>query len=217
MVFDNRGCIEKKLAKMLDDIKSGDNATVGILVEGGDYNWALFNTMKNLQNREMKNGIYVSARHTTKIMKEMLQRASVSSDDLYFVDVVSVYLSLCGMDDAEKNTANKNFSYIEHPGNLIDILMIVEKLVKRHETGYFVIDSLTHLLLHNNANSIKDFSHRLINIMKEYRHTSVWIMTKRATPDDLIGYIGTMCDIFIDLTRLEPEHNKESEINKITL
>ncbi len=105
--------------------------------------------------------IYVTTNKPYGLLRNTLERNQISQEKVFFIDCISKHVG----EDSGKDVPNCMF--VDGPQNLLAISIAVSESVK-HLTGekVLLLDSLSILLMYNDAAAVGKFSNFIINKMR---------------------------------------------------
>jgi KaiC/GvpD/RAD55 family RecA-like ATPase len=118
--------------------------------------------LKYLLQEKQMHGIYVTVNRTAKTVIDNVESMGMDPNKLFFID--------CAVNLAkERHEPVQNILKIDSPGDLSDIgVALTESLKKTPEkNGFLLLDSISTLLLFNNAKSVVKFCHFFVNLIRD--------------------------------------------------
>ncbi|GEM_PF-1411374 len=188
---ENLETIRKKLKKVLERFKPNAISLISTKSEPMNIVTAM---LQILLSEEKYGGVFISvSRPYEEIMKAM-NTNRIRSDDIYFIDCIS-HAAGKRPEEAE------NVVFVENPSSLEEISMYVDKEMNKvkSKNRFILLDSLSSLLIYNNEDSAKEFSHFLINHMRVNNIGGVILTMEKKEVEELVKTLVPMCDMFIEL------------------
>jgi hypothetical protein len=148
--------------------------------------------LKSIQkvHHEGKNGIIISLSEPQIILKKALEKQSIDTSDLLFIDGVTV--SAMGRKGEEKNCF-----YVNKSSDLTGIGIAITKamsLVENKENMVIILDSVSTLLIYNDPNLIIRFLHMLINKIRLNSAAGILFSAKNAIDPIVTAQITAFSD-----------------------
>lgn len=163
-------------------------ATVG----SKKYHQTNIKIIKYLTREENTPGIYVTLNRPFKTVKKELKENGVSTDLIIFIDASSK--------TAGETKKTKECLYLSSPENLSDISFAMDQAVKALPKKKFVFfDSLSTLLIYNQAPTVAKFIHFLASKMRTWKVKGIIISLKKESDKELIEELTQFCDTVLDL------------------
>lgn len=137
-----------------------------------------------------KNIIYVTTNRPFNLIKNSLLGKGINTDKILFVDCISKYIK------EKKKTENDNCILIGSPQNLTAISIAVDeatKIIKGKKI--LLLDSLSVLLIYNDANTISKFSNFLMNKMRASDVDTIVMALESDSDKDVIKQIESFADV----------------------
>ncbi len=105
--------------------------------------------------------IYLTTNKPYGLLRNTLERNQISPEKMFFIDCISKHVG----EDSGKDVPNCMF--VDGPQNLLEISIAVSESVK-HLAGekVLLLDSLSILLMYNDATAVGKFSNFIINKMR---------------------------------------------------
>ena len=134
-----------------------------------------------------KNLIYITTNRPYSHLIKMLKEHKIQTDKIFFIDCISKHVGI------EEKAAN--CIIVESPQNLTAIGIAINESAK-HISGKksLLVDSLSALLLYNDAETIGKFSNFLINKMRSYEIDVSMIVLESDVNKDVIQKIESFAD-----------------------
>jgi len=177
--------IKNKIEK---ELKAKGNFLVLLDARAENYFNAIMESLKLVLDRESK-GIYVTISSPSEYLTAEMQKRSIKTDDVLFIDCVS---SMAG----EYFAQSENSVFVESPSALEEIGMHITSLLNKIESDkkFLIMDSFSTLLIYNSKNSVKEFAMFLINKLRLEGVSGILVVIEREVPDDLEQILIAMCD-----------------------
>ena len=132
------------------------NQSIGILLPGNNYSDLIQALFEHIKSRPDEAWVYVTV---TKPYENIArQYGDILNKNVKFIDCVSRAAGI--------STSNENCIYIESPTMLEKLgleIMNIFKEVDEKVDKYLVLDSLSNLIIYNDADIITEFFYHLIN------------------------------------------------------
>jgi archaellum biogenesis ATPase FlaH len=130
--------------------------------------------------------IYVTSSLPFKSIQEKLDVAKI--EDYFIIDSVTAPV-------IQDPNAYKNCIFIRSPGDLTEISINLENLMKRGGENFVVIDSITSFLIYNSENEILRFIHFTSSIAREKKSKLVFIVIEnKGISDAFLDKIRSFID-----------------------
>ncbi len=160
--------------------------TVLYLLDSEKYLQQLLSILKDIA---VANGIiYVTTNRPYALLTNTLRKNQISTENMFFIDCISKTIG---------QTLNEGDPclFVEGPQSLVDLSIAISESVK-HLSGekVLVLDSLSILLIYNDASSVGKFSNFLINKMRVSGVGSAILALESDIDKDIIKQIGSIVD-----------------------
>jgi len=149
--------------------------------------------LKVLTERNIS-GVYICfGRPYTNIMSEM-EDNRINTSNVFFIDCISKMSTT--IEKKEENVVS-----VENPSSLEEIGMYVERYLDKLEKKpkFLILDSIQSLLIYNNAKSIQEFSHFLINKIRSKQVLGLIVSLQKEELNDINTTISSLCDKEINI------------------
>lgn len=140
--------------------------------------------------KDMKmGGVYLSVSKPSTYIIKLLNDKEIPVDDIYFVDCVS-YMA------GEEAKNAKNAVFVENPASLEEMSMYVDKFMVNVDSQqkFFIIDSLSSLLIYNEDRAVEELTHFIINKMRIKSISGAIFTTKDDVKRPVVRTILNECD-----------------------
>jgi hypothetical protein len=149
--------------------------------------------LRTLLNEMKFSGIYITINRPSLLLRELLKSKDIDVDKLYFIDCVSC---LGGIPSGK----DEKCYFIKSPSALIDIGITVSELMEAIEKpAFMLLDSVSTLLIYNNAKSVVSLSHVLITKMRLRGFSVVIVSLKKDMEIGTIRTLTQFCDKIIEV------------------
>lgn len=139
---------------------------------------------KNIKN---KNVIYITTNKPYNHIVSVFKKQGVSNDKILFIDCISKHVGL--------KEEPINAIFVESPQNLTTISIAVNESAKNLSgEKLLLLDSVSTLLIYNDANTIARFANFLINKMRTYSVDTIIFVLESDINKDIIKQIESFAD-----------------------
>ncbi len=94
-----------------------------------------------------------------------------------------------------------NCIVMRDPSSLNDVSLLISRLCRQRRFRYLMLDSVDSLLYYNKESSARRFLQMLVNAVKEYRLSGVFVATQNNFSKSIVDFAASMCDGSITLKR----------------
>ncbi len=150
--------------------------------------------IKTILRVRKKECIYISLNRPSGVIFEDLTNAGVDLSHIFIVDCATRLAS----DETERAG---NVIFVDSPSNLTEMGTVLESAFRSiHTVGSFLfLDSLSTLLLYNNAKSAETFIHFLTLVVRTHHMAGVIVSLEDKNIQSTIDQISQFCDSTIEL------------------
>ncbi|HLC85869.1 MAG TPA: ATPase domain-containing protein [Candidatus Nanoarchaeia archaeon] len=158
------------------------------------YNKTNIKIVKYFIEEEDIPGVYITLNKPYKTVQSILKKSKIDTRLVIFIDCVTRLA-----DNSEKKSSNCLF--IGSPEKLSDISIAMDQAVRAipSKQKFVFFDSLSTLLLYNNAEIVARFIHFLASKMRMWKVKGIIISLEKDKNKDLIDKLAQVCDIVVDI------------------
>jgi KaiC/GvpD/RAD55 family RecA-like ATPase len=173
-------------AGSLSGIKHGEITLV--LASSGKYQSVLPKVVKSFAGKKNFFGVYVTVNKPYATLNESFKRDGVKTDRMFFIDCVTKMVG-----GASK--PSDRFLTIESPQFLTEISIAVSQAMSALPKGekYFVLDSVSSLLIYNSSGTVARFIHFLSGKLREWDARGIFLAVDTEV-EALLPYISQFVD-----------------------
>ena len=150
-----------------------------------------FEGVLNILKKEVgtKNAIYVTTNKPYEHIVNVLKKAGINPDKIFFIDCISKHIR------KSIEQEPKNCLYVESPESLTTMGVAIYESIK-HFAGEKILlfDSLSTLLIYHDSKTIGQFSNFLINKMRAANVDAVIMALESDIDKDIIKQIESFAD-----------------------
>jgi hypothetical protein len=177
---------------MLDPILDGAHRCDVILISSKSENHSMVvsSSLDILVNQRKMGGVYLSVTRPYEFILSMMEDAKTPSGDVYFIDCISL------MAGKAQHGKDDNVVFVENPSSLEEVSMYVDRMLSKVKSPkkFLFVDSLSSLLIYNNEDNVKEFTHSIINKTRLDNIAGVILSIDKREADDLLKTLSPMCD-----------------------
>lgn len=175
----------------LDGIKEGE--VILFLIPAKKYVANNLQLLKHYVNKLQSYCIYITVNKPYAALIKTLQNNGVNTKRMFFIDAVT----------PSGTAAQKagNVVFIGSAQGLTTISLAITSAVKSMPKGKRVLflDSVSTLILYNNAGTVSKFSRFLITKMKKWNVGGAIMSLEKESDEDLVGQLSQLCDNVIEM------------------
>ncbi|MCX6695843.1 MAG: hypothetical protein NTU61_06065 [Candidatus Altiarchaeota archaeon] len=135
--------------------------------------------------------IYVTTNKPYGHLIRTLEKNGVKTDRIFFVDCISKYVG-------EVQDNKDNCLFVDSPHSLTDMVIAVGVRLKsvehKVEKKILILDSLSTLLLYNDAKTVGQFSNFVINKMRQFNVDTIILALDTDMKTDIVRSIQSFAD-----------------------
>ena len=168
--------------------KLGRGEIALVLASANSYSHALPAAVAALANRKGRYGVYLTVNKPYATLVGQFGKAKIRTDGMFFIDAVTKMVG--GV-----SKPSENFLTIDSPQFLTEMSIAISQAMAALPDGekYFVLDSVSSLLIYNNAGTVARFLHFLTGKLREWGARGV-LFAVDTEVKELLPYISQFVD-----------------------
>ncbi len=145
--------------------------------------------LKNFVNVKKMNGIYITVNRPYNSLVSLLKSEGIDPTKMFFIDLITKTPN-----DAPQR--KENCIFMGTATNLTDLSLAISQAVSANEKSkkFIYLDSLSTMLIYNEAGSLSRFSHFLTSRLREWNVDGVFISLDSASDRVLTDKLSQFCD-----------------------
>jgi len=138
-----------------------------------------------LQKLAKTKGIYATLNKQYEVIKSELEEKKIDTDNILFIDGVS----------KKRNTPENagKVTYISGPESLTDLSIAITVATNTGNYKFLLLDSLTTLLIYNDAHNTQKFAHYLISKMSSYGMSMIILTLDEENSKKMLPILTPFC------------------------
>lgn len=181
-----------KVKEAFTKISKLDEYVALAVVDSKDYQKTNTELIKSFSDKKIP-GVYITLSKPYQTLVNIFKKSKIDPRTIIFIDAVT---KTAGGEIEKK----ENCLFIGTPENLSDIGIAMDQAVQAIGKQKFVFfDSLSTLLIYNDAGSVAKFIHFLASKMRVWKVKGIIVSLKRKEDDKLIREILQFCDVMLDI------------------
>jgi archaellum biogenesis ATPase FlaH len=182
--------IEKKLNELPTEF-------IALIVSTSDiYSIAQDIALRVLVKNKNMSGTYVTFNRPYSTLKKAVEDQGLNLSKMFFIDLITE--SAGGK--AEKSTGDRCF-YVSSPKNLTELSILIEQAMLRlpKEKRFVFIDSISTMLIYNDADTVLRFIHSLTGKMRLLGITGIIFLLEKESDEKFLAQVAQFCDRVINI------------------
>jgi len=145
--------------------------------------------MRNFVHEKKMFGIYITVNRPYGSLVQLLKKEKIDTSKIFFIDLITSTLS-------NAPERKENCIFMGSASNLTDLSLAISEAVEASpETKKFIfLDSLSTMLIYNEAGTLSKFSHFLTGRLRELKVSGVLISMDTETDRKLTTTLSQFCD-----------------------
>jgi len=155
-------------ARLNKELSTLDSKHIVLMnIESEHYSDSIFETLRYMTGKGM-GGVYLTSARPYDFLSKKLEKDGIDTKNIYFIDTVS-----CMIGDPPGEMGNRVF--IKSPAALDDIEIWAYRLLEKidAENKFLLIDSVSNMLIYNDAGKLAQFSKSLVNYLRSRKVSGV--------------------------------------------
>ena len=132
-------------------------------------------------------GIIVTASRPYSNLLQIYNQNNIKIDDLFFIDCVSKAQGAANLED-------KNVFFLESVSALTEISIALDEKCKKMKNGFFFIDSLSSMLIHNKPEALARFVHGVLIRMRLIGIGGIMLLLEQESAKEIRAELAQLCD-----------------------
>ena len=167
---------------------------VFVRASGGSYIKAISRLVDDMCGKEGQRGILISTQWSANAISRRLAITKLPKNSLRVVDTVSLTMG-SGLEN------NDVFRFLPTPASLESILMEVERISRKGESSFLIVDSLSYLIKYYSQGQLSEFFQYLLNRMLEEEMNVIVFDQMASAPSPISQELSSIMDKTIDLDK----------------
>jgi len=176
---------QKSEGNIAESLEGLDRPVVLALIDPIRYHEAVLGLLRYFEAKTT-HGIYVSLNKPFAVLTKAFEKAGVPTQSLFFVDAITNVPTA-----QEDSTANCLGSGID----LSNLCIGISRAVNRFsEEKFLLLDSLSTLLIYNDAKAVAKFAHLLTEKMRRWGMSGSLLTVEMNAERDVVSQLAPFCD-----------------------
>lgn len=169
------------------------NRLVVVIAKSDELQDITLNFMKYFINQKKASCVYVTVAKPYKTMVDIFNANNISTEDMIFIDCITAL----ALGNDMQRAGNCIFTKPESLTNLSIALLNALKNLSKDNERILIMDTLSTLMLYNQAKSISQFMHLLAFNLRDMGVRSVIFTLEEDTDRTTISEMTQFCDLVI--------------------
>jgi len=185
--------VKKTFKSSLSQLKGLKGYVAIAIVDAEKYEQTNLKIIKELVN-ESTPGVYVTLNKPYNNIKKSFEKEKIDLNKVIFIDAVTNTVG-------GRLEKTKDCLFIGSPKNLSDISIAMDQAIMAipKKDKFLFFDSLSMLLLYNDAGVVAKFIHFLSGKLRVWEVKGIIISLRKAKDKDLIQELKAFCDVVLNL------------------
>jgi KaiC/GvpD/RAD55 family RecA-like ATPase len=174
-------------ASEIDSI--GESEIVLILTSAEKYVSTTMHVLRTMINQRKHECIYVTINRPYNVMANVLKEGKIDTKSIFFIDMISKMTNIAA-DGAE------DCLFVSSPESLTELSIAINESVKNRgsKNKFLFFDSLSTLLLYNQAGTVTKFAHFLLGKMKTDCVEAIILSLEKEMDEKMINQLSVFVD-----------------------
>ena len=181
------------IKRLEEEIKGRSSYIILVLTNAKNYQEVYIEIIKTLTSSENTPGVYITLNKPYSTLNSIFEKEGIDSRMLFFIDAISR--------TSGEPTKVKNCLFIGSPQYLSDISIALTEAVNALPSPdkFIFFDSLSTLLIYNQAGTVAKFFHFLSGKMRAWNIKGIILSLEGDKDELLLARVSQFCDATIDL------------------
>jgi hypothetical protein len=160
-----------------------------LLIDPAKYSQTRRGLLRRFVQKEKLSGLYITVNQPVEKLLKEIEFDEIDISQVHFIDMISK--------TSGANTPRiKKVDYLESASDLTELMLLVDKIMPSLPSGksFFVLDSISTLLVYNEVESVEKLAHALIGKLNSYNCKSILVMVKSQDKGGALQTISQFCD-----------------------
>jgi hypothetical protein len=166
-----------------------ENKVVLLVIPNENYNNILINTLKRIMNNDKV--CYITLNKGYDALNILFEKNKIKLDNFFFVDCITKTVK------QQKNT--NDCIFVSSPNSLVGLSLAISKGVKKQNSKFIILDSLSTLLIYHKDNIVSKFVQGLTNKFETTDSNVVFTITKKDKESPLFKNLQMFVNKIIEL------------------
>ncbi len=179
--------IRLKIEEALDSLP--EDFAVAVIENASSYAKLNIEIVKYVVSKKKKL-VYLTVNKNVSDLVELLKEEEIPLEGIIFIDAIT------GMSGG-KELKGENYHYIDSPKNLTAAIIELDEIMETlsNEENYFILDSITTLLIYNQESTVEKLVHSLSSKMRQWKAHGIFILME-STKEQVENTITQFSDSF---------------------
>jgi len=145
--------------------------------------------LKDFVNDQRMTGIYVTVNRPYKNLLPIFEKAGIDLSRVFFIDLIT-------KTEREEPVRKGNCIFMGSASNLTDLGLAISQAVSANPRArkFIFLDSLSTMLIYNEAGSLSKFSHFLTGRLRDWNVDGVFMSLDSESDKELTDKLSQFCD-----------------------
>jgi hypothetical protein len=165
------------------------------VINAEDYQEENMVILNEVLKQEDTVGVYVTLSRPYSVLTKILEKNSINTDKLFFIDCITKTLGI--------ENEDKKCLFLENPENLTNITIGIEEIMSKipSKNKSLFIDPLSTLLIYNRAENVSKFLHFLTGKIRVLNLNAVLLSTEKDLDSEFADQLAQFTDKVVDLSK----------------
>jgi KaiC/GvpD/RAD55 family RecA-like ATPase len=179
----------------MKDLLIGENTISVVVADAHNYLEEISSVIKELTGKAGIPGVYITINKPYHTITKQFEKAGINNKMMIFIDAISA--------QSGKLEKEPGCLYIQTPKSLSDLSIAIGEAVKAlpSDRKFIFFDSLTTLLIYNEAHSVLRFAHFITNKMRSWDVDGVILSLDSDTKSSVFQQIVLFADNIVNLSK----------------
>ena len=176
--------IKKKIIEKFESLP--ENFIVLVIVTTSDYSAINLAVLEYLINDNKFSGIYLTMNKPYQTLVDMMEKNNIDTAKMFFIDSISGTIG--------QKSGSKNCLIVQNPAGLTELGIQITEACSTKNPKFFILDSLSTMLVYNNENATVRFIHFFITSLRKFRVAGVIFCMEKDIDKEMLDNITMFTD-----------------------
>ncbi|RLG20013.1 hypothetical protein DRN67_01150 [Candidatus Micrarchaeota archaeon] len=145
--------------------------------------------LKNFVNKQRLFGIYVTVNRPYENLVSLIKKEGIGLSHIFFIDLIT-------KTEKHQPVRKDNCIFMGSASNLTDLSVAISQAVSINPKArkFIFLDSLSTMLIYNEAGSLSKFSHFLTSRLREWNVDGVFLSLDSESDKEVTNTLSQFCD-----------------------
>ncbi|MFH1255990.1 MAG: ATPase domain-containing protein [Candidatus Diapherotrites archaeon] len=189
-LLSDKNKMDLELERKMSELKKGQ--TVLVIVQPENYAESRMGLIRRFAGKKKMDGVFVTVNKPYRKITEEAENEKIDITKMRFIDLISKTTD--SVEEGDGGTGSK-VDFLESTGDLTELVMACEKRIGEISGDkFFVLDSVSALLVYNESDAVEKFIHTMINKISREKAQGILLIIESREFEGAIQTLSQFCD-----------------------